>query len=245
MEGPVKTLLVLLCFTPLCSLTASQTLPPQTKPPSPVVDVEVYTSSGGSPQSCPSGICPWVNISNGFIWHQLSFVQLGTTTVTGCEVQIDSSPDQTTVASGGILPGTPNNCNSFATISNQIPVGAAWARIHFVGLTAGTVIATYVAQSVNTVAVNSTATLPTAILSGQQAVTATAASLSANVLTRGLCVEALSTNTISVFVGGSTVTTTTGLELPPGAAYCSPLSNTVLLFVVASSTGASVTWSGS
>jgi hypothetical protein len=240
----VKILLVLLYVTTFCALAASQTLPPQTKPPSPVVDVEVYTS-GASPQSCPSGICPCVNISNGFIWHQLSFVQLGSTSVTGCEVQIDSSPDQTTIASGGILPGTPNNCNSFATISNQVPIGAAWARIHFVGLSAGTVIATYVAQSVNTVAVNSTVTLPTTILSGQQAVTATAASLSANVLTRGLCVEALSTNTISVFVGGSTVTATTGIELPPGASYCSPLSNTMLLFVVASSTGASVTWSGS
>jgi len=237
----MKTLLALLCVTVLSSMAAGQTLPSQTRPPSPVVDVEVY-SSGGSPQSCPSGICSWVNISNGFIWHQLSFVQLGGTTVTGCAVQIDSSPDQTTITSGGILPST--SCNAFATVSNQSAVGAAWARIHFTGLTAGTVIATYVAQSVQTVAVNSAATLPSALLSGQQAVTTTATSLPANVLTRGLCVQALSTNTISVFVGPSGVTAANGIELPAGAAYCPALANSNDLFIIAASTGASVSWSG-
>jgi hypothetical protein len=86
--------------------------------------------------------------------------------------------------------------------------------------------------------------VPTSILAGQQAVTATAAALASNALTRGLCVEALSTNSISVFVGASGVTTSTGIELPAGASYCPALSNSNELYVVASTTGASVTWSG-
>jgi len=90
----------------------------------------------------------------------------------------------------------------------------------------------------------SATSVPTSILAGQQAVTATAAALASNSLTRGLCVQALSTNTISVFVGPSGVTTSTGIELPPKASYCPALSNSNELYVVASTTGASVTWSG-
>jgi hypothetical protein len=86
--------------------------------------------------------------------------------------------------------------------------------------------------------------VPTSILAGQQAVTATAAALPSNALTKGLCVEALSTNSISIFVGPSGVTTSTGIELPPKASYCPALSNSNELYVVASTTGASVTWSG-
>jgi len=86
--------------------------------------------------------------------------------------------------------------------------------------------------------------LPTAILAGQQAVTASAAALATNTLTKGLCIEALSTNTISVFVGPSGVTTSTGIELPAKAGFCIAVANSNDIYVIASTTGATVTWSG-
>ena len=76
---------------------------------------------------------------------------------------------------------------------------------------------------------------------GQQAVTATAAALP-TAASRSACVQALIANTINVFVGPSGVTTSTGFQLVPGAVTCQPVSNTNLLFVVASTTGASVAW---
>lgn len=82
------------------------------------------------------------------------------------------------------------------------------------------------------------------LVAGQQAVTGTATALSGNALAQGVTVEALSANTISVFVGPSGVTTSTGLELPPGSAVTLPVSNTNLVFVIASTTGASVSFAG-
>jgi hypothetical protein len=90
----------------------------------------------------------------------------------------------------------------------------------------------------------SSSTLPSSILAGQQAVTASAVALASNALTRGLCVEALSTNTISVYVGPSGVTTATGIELPAGSSFCPAVSNSNEIYVIASTTGATVTWSG-
>jgi hypothetical protein len=88
------------------------------------------------------------------------------------------------------------------------------------------------------------ATPPATILAGQQAVTATGTALASNALTHGLCVQALSTNSISVFVGPSGVTTSTGIELPAKSSYCIGVANSNAIYVVASTTGASVTWSG-
>lgn len=77
--------------------------------------------------------------------------------------------------------------------------------------------------------------------SGQQAVTGTAANLGSNA-TSSVCVHALIGNTINVFAGASGVTTSTGMELPPGQGYCWNVSNTNLIFAVASTTGASVSF---
>lgn len=85
---------------------------------------------------------------------------------------------------------------------------------------------------------------PTTVLSGQQAVTASAVALASHALTRGICVTALSTNSISVFVGPSGVTTSTGIELVAKAGYCVAVANSNAIYVIASTTGASVTWSG-
>ena len=79
------------------------------------------------------------------------------------------------------------------------------------------------------------------VLSGQQAVTATAAYLTG--ITYGtVCIKALAGNTINVYLGGAGVTTATGMELTPGNAYCSPTANAAQFYVVASTTGASVSW---
>ena len=79
-------------------------------------------------------------------------------------------------------------------------------------------------------------------LSGQQAVTGTAAALASNPA-KNVCVKALIGNTINVYIGTTGVLTTTGDELTPGEGRCFTLSNTNLIFVVASTTGASVSWS--
>jgi hypothetical protein len=82
----------------------------------------------------------------------------------------------------------------------------------------------------------------TVALSGQQAVTAAAVALAGHALTNGVCVKALAANTINVYVGPSGVTISTGLELAPGDAFCYQYSNTNDIFVIASTTGASVSW---
>jgi hypothetical protein len=76
---------------------------------------------------------------------------------------------------------------------------------------------------------------------GQQAVTGTAANLG-TATAKAVCVHSLIANTINVFVGQTGVTTSTGMELPPGQGYCWNVSNTNLLFVIASTTGASVSF---
>lgn len=78
------------------------------------------------------------------------------------------------------------------------------------------------------------------VKSGQQAVTGTAA-LVTGISYGTVCIKALSTNTISVFLGGSGVTDATGMELAPDDAYCMPTNNSPF-FVIASTTGASVSW---
>lgn len=81
------------------------------------------------------------------------------------------------------------------------------------------------------------------IFSGQQSVTASAAALASNTATR-VCVKANTANTISVYLGPSGVTTSTGLELASGDSACFAVSNSSALFVIASTTGAGVTFTG-
>jgi hypothetical protein len=82
-----------------------------------------------------------------------------------------------------------------------------------------------------------------AFTSEQQAVTGSAANLGTNTA-KAVCVHALIGNTINVYAGASGVTTSTGMEIPPGQGYCWNVGNTNLIYVIASTTGASVsvTW---
>lgn len=80
-----------------------------------------------------------------------------------------------------------------------------------------------------------------AVVSGQQAVTASAVALPSNAA-KEVCVKALVGNALNIYVGPSGVATTTGIELAPGDGYCTRVTNTNALFVVASSTGSSVSF---
>jgi hypothetical protein len=82
-----------------------------------------------------------------------------------------------------------------------------------------------------------------AVLSGQQAVTAAAVALATNA-SKNVCLKALIGNTINVYAGPTGVTISTGMELAPGDAVCLPVNNSNLLYVIASTTGASVSWIG-
>lgn len=113
-------------------------------------------------------------------------------------------------------------------------------------LPAGTNVIGHVITDTNsTTAVTGTVTTQTtgntAVLSGQQAVTGSAVVLATNAA-KTVCIHALAANTINVYLGPTGITTSTGMELPPGTTYCAPASNTNLFFVIASTTGASVSW---
>lgn len=115
------------------------------------------------------------------------------------------------------------------------------------------------ANAIGTVGVTSTVAIPTgtnaigsvnptlssgAFVAGQQAVTGTAAALPSTVLTRPACIVAPATNSLTVYLGPSGETTSTGFPLPPGASLCGlPVSNLNQVFVIASTTGSSVAWS--
>jgi hypothetical protein len=78
------------------------------------------------------------------------------------------------------------------------------------------------------------------VLSGQQNVTATAAVVTGTSY-GSICIKALAGNSINVYLGGKGVTDSTGMELAAGNSYCAP-NNSNEFYVVASTTGASVSW---
>lgn len=78
--------------------------------------------------------------------------------------------------------------------------------------------------------------------SSQVAVTASAATIGSSTTTSNVCVKALVGNTINVYLGASGVTTATGFELAPGDTLCQPVNNLNLIYVIASTTGASISY---
>ena len=79
------------------------------------------------------------------------------------------------------------------------------------------------------------------VTSGQQAVTGTAAAIT-GIGAGTVCVKALAGNSIAVYLGGAGVTDATGMELSAGNAYCAPTARATQFYVIASTTGASVSW---
>lgn len=83
----------------------------------------------------------------------------------------------------------------------------------------------------------------TSIVTGQQAVTASAVALT-TITTRSVCVKALDGNSTVVYIGPSGVTTGTGMELGAGESFCSAMPNTNVFYVIAAGTGNAVSWIG-
>jgi hypothetical protein len=87
-------------------------------------------------------------------------------------------------------------------------------------------------------------TLPTpgsTIYSGQQAVTGTAAALPSQAV-HYACIIAIPTNAITIYSGPSGITTGTGFPMTANFPVCIAVTNLNVLYVVASTTGASVAW---
>lgn len=88
-------------------------------------------------------------------------------------------------------------------------------------------------------AISTTPGALTSIVTGQQAVTATAAVLPTNTA-KQVCVKVLIAGTQDVFFGPATVSTINGNQLSAGDSVCMALDNSNRVYVVAASTGSTV-----
>lgn len=79
----------------------------------------------------------------------------------------------------------------------------------------------------------------------QATVGTSAAALPSNALINGVIVQALSTNTVSIYIGGSGVTTSTGFELQPGQATSIAVNNTNLIYAISGSAAQGLCFIGS
>lgn len=79
------------------------------------------------------------------------------------------------------------------------------------------------------------------VLTGQQTLTNAAVALATHAV-KNICIEASPLNAADIFYGPTGVTTSTGMRLPAGAAYCGPVANTNLIFIVSVAGGETVSW---
>ena len=91
---------------------------------------------------------------------------------------------------------------------------------------------------------SSGSSVASSLVNNQQTATTSAVALPSNTLTQGITIEALSTNTVSVFVGGAGVTTSNGLELPAGSAVTLPVNNSNLVYIRCASASPVVSFIG-
>lgn len=91
------------------------------------------------------------------------------------------------------------------------------------------------------------AALPSAEFNGQTTGTTagTAVQLPSNSLTVGIIVQALSTNTTSIFIGTSSVSSSNGFELQPGQATSVGVNNSSVVWIVSTTNGDKACWIGS
>lgn len=90
-------------------------------------------------------------------------------------------------------------------------------------------------------------TLPSTEINGQITGTTagTAVQLPSNSLSIGVIVQALSTNTTSIYVGTSTVSSANGFELQPGQSTSVGVNNSSAVWIVSTTNGDKVCWIGS
>lgn len=125
----------ILCALSLFLLTFSALA--QVPNPQPVSGVSVvYVTVGTGAQ-----VSKTIDIHSGFTSHSLSWQPVSSnTSVTGCTVEVDSSPDAINWTTGGII--SSQSCNSPGLVQVS-SIAASYARINFTGISAGTVSATY------------------------------------------------------------------------------------------------------
>jgi hypothetical protein len=87
---------------------------------------------------------------------------------------------------------------------------------------------------------------PASLFSGQKTSTGTAVAISTSqAISNGVIVQALSSNTQSVYVGPAGITSSTGFELQAGQATSMGVNNLNLVFVIATHSGDGVCFVGS
>jgi len=116
-------------------------------------------------------------------------------------------------------------------LDNPLPVGTN--SIGNVGLNAGS----------NTIGNTGTPSATINIGQTTSAVTATQLTASSIAMTNGVVIQALSTNTASVYIGNSSVTTANGFELTAGSSLTISPSNINLVYVIGTNATDKVCWS--
>lgn len=88
-------------------------------------------------------------------------------------------------------------------------------------------------------------TLPATFVTNQATVGTSAAALPSNALTEGVILQALSTNSVSVYIGPVGVTTSTGFELQPGQATSVAVNNTNAVYAISGTASQGLCFVGS
>lgn len=79
------------------------------------------------------------------------------------------------------------------------------------------------------------------VLTGQQTVTTSAVNLGSTVI-KTICIKALAANSGNLYLGGSNVSTSNGMEMAASNSWCGNVSNTNSLYIVAGSSVGGVSW---
>lgn len=115
--------------------------------------------------------------------------------------------------------------------SNRLPVSVPLGQSNMAGSTS-------VAIASDQGAIGTVGTTSAVVNVGQKTVNTTAVQISSSstIPTNGILIGGLSTNSASIFIGGSGVSTTTGVELPPGAIVPFTANLNTLYIISAAST---------
>ena len=84
--------------------------------------------------------------------------------------------------------------------------------------------------------ISTSATYSSSPFSFQQTLTISAVALTSNAASQGVLIKSLSSNTGTVYVGPSTVTTSNGYPLAPGESISYPVSNSNLVYIIGTNT---------
>jgi len=162
---------------------------------------------------------------------------------TGGSVSVTNFP-ATQPVSGTVAVSNFPATQPISAVSLPLPTGAATnAELITINTTLGTPL-----QAGGTIAVSNfpSTTPPAAPFSGQQTSTGTAVAIAASqALAVGVIIQAKSTNTSSVYVGPSGVTTSTGFELQPGQATSTAVNNLNAVYVISITSGDGICYIGS